>query len=684
MKFRPRYDASAPPLARAKAIQRGPVIPRPDGEVPERSTAPGDASSASTPLIRRLARCVDQIRVSGEAWRALSEEHRAIVAGTHGRVDGLRDVMHANRGLEAECRRLRQAASRAEGQALLVHRHLERLQAITSDLAEAESLEDIACVAGRHLCDAIDAHAVVLVVERDGELVAIEGIEPSGRRLPADRTHVRTWTSMSPTWPSGTSSTGRVPLTRGTNGRGVLAFHLRERRSLTASERDLVENMARQLSLAVHRAALFEAVRAALQSAHEANRAKDEFLAMLGHELRNPLSPMLMSVEVMRQRGPDARALGVLDRQIRHVVRLVDDLLDVSRFARGRMPLARRPIEIADVVARAVELVGPRLEEAGHELALDVPTEGLRVDVDPQRLAQAIGNLLVNAAKFTPPGGHVLVSADSSGDRVRVHVQDDGAGLDEALLSRVFEPFVQGEQTFDGADTGLGLGLAIVQRVAEAHGGRASASSPGPGQGSTFTIELPAAARHHASSAPPAEAAAPSRPPPASCERITAASIRAATEREHDEPSGIYRRDAGRRVLVVDDNRDSAEMMTEILRAEGHQVMAAYDGVSALEMAVKFQPEIALIDIGLPGMTGYDLARRLLERARGRPMRLVAVTGYGDLADQLRARDAGFDLHVTKPPDVDQLAAIVAGAPKSHAVPVVSAQTGDGSRAAAS
>jgi signal transduction histidine kinase/CheY-like chemotaxis protein len=488
---------------------------------------------------------------------------------------------------------------------------------------------------------------------------------------------------MSPAWPSAGSPAGRVPLTRGKHGRGVLAFHLRERRSLTASERDLVENMARQLSLAVHRAALFEAVRGALQSAHEANRAKDEFLAMLGHELRNPLSPMLMSVEVIRQRGPDARALGVLDRQIRHVVRLVDDLLDVSRFARGRMPLARRPMEIAEVVARAVELVGPRLDEAGHELTLDVPTDGLEVDVDPQRLAQAVGNLLVNAAKFTPRGGHVLVSADCSRDRVRVHVQDDGAGLDEALLGRVFEPFVQGEQTLDRAGAGLGLGLAIVQRVAEAHGGKARAFSPGLGQGSTFTIELPAAPRQPVASSPP-ETSVPPRSPPASCERIAAAGVRATAARGHDEPSGIYRRNSGRRVLVVDDNHDSAEMMTEVLRSEGHQVVAAHDGATALDLAVTFQPEVALIDIGLPGMTGYDLAPRLLERARGRPMRLVAVTGYGELADQLRARDAGFDLHVTKPPDIDQLAAIVAGAPRTAAVSARSAPEDDDSPAAAS
>jgi CheY-like chemotaxis protein len=285
--------------------------------------------------------------------------------------------------------------------------------------------------------------------------------------------------------------------------------------------------------------------------------------------------------------------------------------------------LKKELIEVAAVVARAVELSSPLLEQQRHHLAITVAERGLVVSADPTRLAQALSNLLSNAAKYTPSGGHVEISASRKGERVVLTVRDDGVGITPAMLPRVFELFVQERQTIDRSQGGLGLGLAIVDNLVKMHDGRVAVFSDGPGKGSVFTIDLPAAAV----GVPEAEAASPLRPAP-----------------------GV-----GRRVLVVDDNPDAAELLSEVLSAIGHDVEVAFDGPRALELARTFLPDVALLDIGLPVMDGYELARRLRDRADG--LRLVAVTGYGQESDRQRAREAGFDAHIVKPVEFDALRA---------------------------
>jgi signal transduction histidine kinase len=370
----------------------------------------------------------------------------------------------------------------------------------------------------------------------------------------------------------------------------------------------------------------------ARQEAEEANRTKDEFMAMLGHELRNPLSPMLTALELMRLRAPDVleRERGILERQVEHLARLVDDLLDVSRIARGRVELKREVMELSSVVASAVEQVSPILEERGHYLRLSVHRTGLRIVADPVRLAQVFFNLLHNAAKYTDPGGHLTIVARREGSEVALSVRDDGMGIAPELQPRVFETFFQGRQERDRAKGGLGLGLALVKSLTELHGGRAEVESPGLGKGSTFTVWLPLAIE--------------------------------ATPRERVQADGEPARtagDRGLRILVVDDNVDAAESIAEVLELLGNRVRVAHDGVEALRVAREDVPDLALLDIGLPVIDGYELAQRLRSEHPG--LRLVAVSGYGQDGDRAAALRAGFSRHLVKPVTLEEIESVVTG-----------------------
>ncbi len=367
----------------------------------------------------------------------------------------------------------------------------------------------------------------------------------------------------------------------------------------------------------------------AREAAENASRAKDEFLAMLGHELRNPLSPIMTSLELMRQRAPDSltREREVVERQVQHMLRLVDDLLEVSRIARGRIELRRRRIELAEVVAAAIEIASPLLEERRHHLACNVPPRGLVVDGDPARLTQVLANILSNAAKYTDPGGRVRISAERSGERATVRVSDSGAGIAPELLPVVFDLFVQGGRTIDRSQGGIGLGLSIVKSLVALHGGTVSASSQGVGRGSEFVVTLPLVAADA-----PVVRAAGTTPPPSAPAR---------------QP---------RNILVVDDNQDAAELIAEALAAAGHDVRTAFDGPAALAISQDFGPDVVFLDIGLPVMDGYEVARRM--RAGGKPMTLVAITGYGQESDRKRALAAGFDSHLVKPVPIDVTLAI--------------------------
>jgi signal transduction histidine kinase len=370
---------------------------------------------------------------------------------------------------------------------------------------------------------------------------------------------------------------------------------------------------------------------ALIERAEAAHRTKHEFLAMLGHELRNPLSPILTAVQLMgiRAEGALAKERRVIERQVNHMVRLVDDLLDVSRVARGKVELKLAPVEIARVVADAIEMASPLLEERSHRLVTSVPASGLLVDADADRLAQALGNLLTNAAKYTPPGGVVTVTASKSDRFVEIGVRDNGVGIEPELLPQVFDLFVQGRQGFDRAQGGLGLGLSIAKNLVEMHGGSLRGYSDGIGRGSVFTLELELLSKSVDENR---------------VRRVAAVSTRAT-----------------RRVLVVDDNKDAADGFGEFLEASGHVTRVAYDGLSALEVASEFRPQVALLDLGLPVMDGHELARRLLSLLSDEPPKLVAITGYGDQIDRRRSSESGFDHHLLKPVDASELFQLIEG-----------------------
>jgi PAS domain S-box-containing protein len=368
----------------------------------------------------------------------------------------------------------------------------------------------------------------------------------------------------------------------------------------------------------------------ARREADSANRAKDEFLAMLGHELRNPLAPILTALQLMQLRGSQEteRERTLIERQVKHLVRLVDDLLDVSRVTRGKIELKQERVELAEVVTAAIELASPLLEQREHTLTVEVPRSGLPLDADPTRLAQVFSNLLTNAAKYTEPRGRISVVATHEGAEVVVKVRDNGTGIAPETLPRVFDLFVQESQTLDRSQGGLGLGLAIVRNIVTLHGGKVEVSSAGQGLGSEFTVRLPLA-----------EAGAiPAEPRPS---RV---------EPRPPEPEAVPTR-----ILVVDDNRDAADMLADALMVLGCESRVAYDGPSALNVAAEFQPTLALLDIGLPVMDGYELARRLREQRPDPGFRLVAVTGYGQESDRQRSLSAGFDAHLVKPLDFDVL-----------------------------
>jgi len=367
----------------------------------------------------------------------------------------------------------------------------------------------------------------------------------------------------------------------------------------------------------------------ARREAEAANRAKDQFLAMLGHELRNPLAPIATALELMAMRGPaHARERATIARQVDHLSRLVDDLLDISRITRGTVELSRARTPVAAIVSRGVEMASPLLEQRRHELHLDVARD-LDVDGDATRLAQVIANLLTNAARYTDPGGRIRVRAARAGDDAVITVTDTGVGIAPEMLPHVFEMFVQAPQTLARTRGGLGLGLAIVKSLVELHGGRVAVRSEGAGQGSTFEVRLPALGP--AVAEPPRSARAPA---PAA-RRL--------------------------RILVVDDNQDAAALLGELLESHGHEIRTAHDGPAALRVVEDFQPELALLDIGLPVMDGYELALRLRARPELHAMRLIALSGYGQEADRLRSRAAGFEHHLAKPVTIAKLLELIGG-----------------------
>ena len=414
-----------------------------------------------------------------------------------------------------------------------------------------------------------------------------------------------------------------VPLMVQTRITGVLFLGALPGRTFSADDVRVASTFADQAAAAIANAELFHEM-------ERANQAKDEFLAMLGHELRNPLNAIGSAASLLGlgNGAPEMaeRARAIIHRQVQHLARLVEDLLDVSRVTSGKVVLVRQATDLAEVATSTIASWRAAGRFARHRLALEVAPAW--VDADPTRLEQVLGNLLANALKYTPSGGAITVRVAADGDSAVLEVEDTGAGILPELRHKVFDLFVQGERTLDRAQGGLGIGLTLTRALVEMHGGTVEARSAGAGRGATFTIRLPRI---------PAPAATARPPKPAPATRVP------------------------RRILLVEDNVDAREMLRAQLAQEGHDVHAAADGPTGVEMAAAVRPDVVLIDIGLPGFDGYEVARRIRVSAWGKSMLLVALTGYGQADDRRRALDAGCDLHVTKPVFPERLAEIIAG-----------------------
>jgi signal transduction histidine kinase len=398
--------------------------------------------------------------------------------------------------------------------------------------------------------------------------------------------------------------------------------------ALASAARSALRARERQYRARAH---LLERDRA-VRALEEADRRKDEFLATLAHELRNPLAPIRNSVHILRLTGANeapSYLFDMMERQVGYMVRLVDDLLEVSRITRGKIELRRERVDLSSIIQAAIETTRPLVESARHELTIALPEEALLLDADPVRLAQVFSNLLNNAAKYTDDGGCIWITVAREKDNVAVAVRDSGIGIAAASLPRVFDMFMQGDATKSRGGGGLGIGLTLARSLTEMHNGTVDAHSDGLGKGSEFVVRLPLVADSRA--APPEIAGAPSR----GVQRLT-------------------------RVLVVDDSRDGADSLRALLELLGAQVRVEYDGPGALDAFSAFEPEVVLLDIGMPGMDGFEVARRLRQCSKSQDVMLIALTGWGQERDRRNSEAAGFDHHLIKPVDVDALQGLLA------------------------
>jgi PAS domain S-box-containing protein len=414
---------------------------------------------------------------------------------------------------------------------------------------------------------------------------------------------------------------------------GTIVFYYRARRRFDDVTVRVAMTLADLAGSALGTAELYERERELRRAAEEADRRKDEFLAMLGHELRNPLAPIRTGLQLLGwpavEPAARTRTLEMMDRQVHHLIRLVDDLLDVSRITRGKVELKTEPVDLGEIAARAAEAARPLADARGQVLTVTHAGQPVRVLADPVRLVQVIGNLLHNAVKYTPEGGRICLSVEPAGEAVQVRVADTGAGIPADMLPRVFDLFIQVDRTIDRSEGGLGIGLTLVRSLTEMHGGTVEAFSAGSGKGSEFVVRLPVLTAHDA------------RPEPG------------------PRPGSNGQSGSHRRVLVVDDNRDVADSLADVLRLSGHEVRTLYDGLPVAGEVRAYRPQAVVLDIGLPGMDGYEVARRLRTEF-GPELCLLAVSGYGQDEDRRRAFDAGFDHHLTKPADPAMVAAILA------------------------
>src|SRR5687767_12312774 len=423
------------------------------------------------------------------------------------------------------------------------------------------------------------------------------------------------------------------PLRVGERTLGALALFFEESsHRLLPQDLVMLQELVGRAAIALENARLYSSLereivrsRQAEERLQDSNQRKDEFLAMLSHELRNPLAPIRNAVEVIRRLAPPdpklTMARDVVDRQVTLLARLVEELLDVSRISQGKIGLKKEPVDLGRIIAHSVETARPLIDARGQSLSVAVPAAPVWLSADFARLSQVVSNLLNNASKYTGEGGRIELAASAEAGEARIIVRDNGAGIEPQLLHKVFDLFVQGERALDRGQGGLGIGLTLVKRLVELHNGRVEAASDGPGRGAIFTVTLPCIA------AVEPQRQAPQFPAPRSSE--------------------VY----GRRVLVVDDNVDAAESTAAFLRLEGHEVKAVHDGLQALASLKVFDPHVVVLDIGLPGLDGYAVARQLRSRGDTSHVLLIALTGYGQKEDRTKAAEAGFDYHFVRPAD---------------------------------
>ena len=439
-------------------------------------------------------------------------------------------------------------------------------------------------------------------------------------------------------WRKGERAAAICPLTAGDEVRGALAL-LGDVEAFDSNRVSLIREMASRAAIAMENARLYTAVQ-------DADRRKNEFLAMLAHELRNPLAPIRNAVHIMQ--GGDVTqptmtwARDVIGRQADHMARLVDDLLDVSRIVQGKVVVKPEKLSLALLVERSVEASAPRMNGRDQHLQIDLPKEPVELNGDPVRLAQVLSNLINNASKFSGPNSHIKLSASYADGEVQISVKDDGAGIDPAFLPHIFDLFAQADQSLDRSQGGLGIGLTLVKHLVELHGGRVTAHSEGVGHGTELVVHLPALL------AAPAQAAAPDGGGRSPVIRTSAK--------------------APARILVVDDLAASAETLMTLLEMEGFEVKCASEGMAALKIAEDFRPDVVLLDIGLPGMNGFEVAHRLRTQPESRDALLIALTGYGEAESRSRSVQAGFDFHMVKPADVNLLLSMLANPQQARKV----------------
>lgn len=387
----------------------------------------------------------------------------------------------------------------------------------------------------------------------------------------------------------------------------------------------------------------------------EADQRKNEFLAMLAHELRNPLAPIQNAAQSLKRLGQNQpelqRATAVIERQAHHARKLVEDLLDVTRISQGKISLQKQPVELAEVVAQAVEESRPLMEARQHQLTVNLPGEPIRLEADATRLIQVVANLLNNAAKYTDEGGQIELTVEQHSAEAVLRARDNGIGISAAMLPRVFDFFAQSDRAMRKAQGGLGIGLTLVRRLVEMHGGTVQAVSDGPGRGSEFVVRLPVIDKDQ------------------EWQPLTEGKPRASTLPK------------SRRILVVDDSRDSAESLALLLKVFGYEVLTAYDGMAALAAAEAYQPEVVLLDIKLPKLDGYEVARKLRQQPGLKEALLIALTGYGLEEDRQRSQAAGFDLHLVKPVDPKTLESVLPAATKIGSEACLPRPNKDGLRA---